>query len=129
MTRKPPEAERSEPQRPAKGRQGAARRSRAELRRVCRAESSGRATGRRIGYIGPPMNTPTATAAPGGAQRIRRGPDGRLQVPDHPIVPFIEGDGTGPDIWAAAVRVFDAGVAKAYGGRRRIAWTEGLARE
>jgi isocitrate dehydrogenase len=48
-------------------------------------------------------------------------------VPDHPIVPFIEGDGTGPDIWAASVRVFDAAVAKAYGGRRRIAWREVLA--
>jgi isocitrate dehydrogenase len=73
------------------------------------------------------MSTPTPAAAPAGAQRIQRGPDGQLRVPDHPIVPFIEGDGTGPDIWAAAVRVFDAGVAKAYGGRRRIAWTEVLA--
>ena len=42
--------------------------------------------------------------------------DGKLQVPDHPIIPFIEGDGTGPDIWRASVRVFDAAVAKAYGG-------------
>ena len=41
--------------------------------------------------------------------------DGKLQVPDHPIIPFIEGDGTGPDIWAAASRVFDAAVEKAYG--------------
>jgi len=52
---------------------------------------------------------------------------GRLSVPDRPIVPFIEGDGTGPDIWRAAVRVFDAAVAKAYGERRKIAWTEVLA--
>ena len=53
--------------------------------------------------------------------------DGALSVPDHPIIPFIEGDGTGPDIWAAAVRVFDAAVEKAYGGQRRIAWMEVLA--
>src|ERR671924_1856173 len=50
--------------------------------------------------------------------------NGRLQVPDRPIVPFIEGDGTGPDIWRASQRVFDAAVEKAYGGKRRIAWTE-----
>jgi isocitrate dehydrogenase len=50
-----------------------------------------------------------------------------LVVPDRPIVPFIEGDGTGPDIWAASVRVFDAAVAKAYGGKRQIAWMEVLA--
>ena len=52
-----------------------------------------------------------------------------LQVPDTPIIPFIEGDGIGPDIWAAAVRVFDAAVEKAYGGARRIEWTEILAGE
>ena len=50
--------------------------------------------------------------------------DGRLQVPDRPIVPFIEGDGTGPDIWRSSQRVFNAAVDKAYGGKRRIAWTE-----
>jgi len=50
--------------------------------------------------------------------------DGTLQVPDHPIVPFIEGDGTGPDIWRASVRVLDAAVAKSYGGRRKIHWLE-----
>jgi len=54
---------------------------------------------------------------------------GRLQVPDHPVVPFIEGDGTGPDIWRGAVRVFDAAVEKAYPGRRRIAWFEVYAGE
>ena len=48
--------------------------------------------------------------------------DGNLAVPDHPIIPFIEGDGTGPDIWASASRVFDAAVEKAYGGSRSIAW-------
>jgi len=53
----------------------------------------------------------------------------QLQVPDHPIIPFIEGDGTGPDIWAAASRVLDAAVAKAYGGRRSIVWKEVLAGE
>src|SRR5687767_6132389 len=54
---------------------------------------------------------------------------GRLQVPERPIVPFIEGDGTGPDIWRASVRVFDAAVQRAYGGRRRIAWMEVFAGE
>jgi len=55
--------------------------------------------------------------------------DGRLSVPDRPIVPFVEGDGTGPDIWRASQPVFDAAVAKAYGGQRRIAWMEVLAGE
>jgi isocitrate dehydrogenase len=50
--------------------------------------------------------------------------DGRLIVPDDPIIPFIEGDGTGPDIWRASVRVFDAAVKKAFGGRKRLAWFE-----
>ena len=54
---------------------------------------------------------------------------GVLTVPEHPIVPFIEGDGTGPDIWRASVRVLDAAVRKAYGGRRKIAWMEVLAGE
>src|SRR5438128_12012591 len=53
----------------------------------------------------------------------------QLRVPDGPIVPFIEGDGTGPDIWRASVRVFDAAVAQAYGGKRRLAWFEILAGE
>ncbi len=55
---------------------------------------------------------------------LKMGEDGQLQVPDDPIVPFIEGDGTGPDIWRAARRVLDAAVQKAYGGRREIAWWE-----
>ncbi len=55
--------------------------------------------------------------------------DGKLQVPDHPIIPFIEGDGTGPDIWRASVRVFDAAVAKASHGRQKIAWYEVYAGE
>ncbi len=50
-------------------------------------------------------------------------------VPEHPIIPFIEGDGTGPDIWRAAVRVLDGAVAKAYGGRRQVCWQEVLAGE
>ncbi len=52
---------------------------------------------------------------------------GHLQVPNHPIIPFIEGDGTGPDIWRASQRVFDAAVEKAYRGKRSIAWREVLA--
>lgn len=55
--------------------------------------------------------------------------NGRLTVPDNPIIPFVEGDGTGPDIWRASVRVFDAAVERAYGGRRKIAWMEVLAGE
>jgi isocitrate dehydrogenase len=54
---------------------------------------------------------------------------GKLNVPDHPVLPFIEGDGTGPDIWRASVRVFDAAVSQAYGGRRQIAWMEVFAGE
>jgi len=53
--------------------------------------------------------------------------NGKLTVPDHPIIPFIEGDGTGPDIWRASVRVLDAAVAKAYGGKKKIEWKEVLA--
>jgi len=55
--------------------------------------------------------------------------DGKLQVPDNPIIPFVEGDGTGRDIWRASVRVFDAAVQKAYGGKRKIAWMEVFAGE
>ncbi|MEQ9149043.1 MAG: NADP-dependent isocitrate dehydrogenase, partial [Cytophagales bacterium] len=50
--------------------------------------------------------------------------NGKLNVPDNPIVPFIEGDGTGPDIWASSKRVLDAAVEKAYGGKRKIDWKE-----
>jgi isocitrate dehydrogenase len=55
--------------------------------------------------------------------------NGKLKVPDFPVIPFIEGDGTGPDIWAASVRVFDAAVEKVYKGKRKIAWKEVLAGE
>ncbi len=55
--------------------------------------------------------------------------DARLTVPDNPVIPFIEGDGTGPDIWAASVRVLDAAVEKAYSGKKKISWKEVLAGE
>jgi isocitrate dehydrogenase len=61
-----------------------------------------------------------------GGQAIQNH-QGRLQVPDRPIVPFIEGDGTGPDIWRATQNVLDGAVAKAYGGKRQIVWQEVLA--
>ena len=66
---------------------------------------------------------------PAGGQKITMGADGKLKVPDQPIIPFIEGDGTGPDIWRASVRVLDAAVAKAYGGRRKLVWMEAFAGE
>ena len=53
--------------------------------------------------------------------------NGKLVVPNHPTIPFIEGDGIGPDIWKASVRVFDAAVEKAYQGKRKINWKEILA--
>jgi isocitrate dehydrogenase len=65
---------------------------------------------------------------PAGGQAISIS-QGRLNVPDHPIIPFIEGDGTGPDIWRASQRVFDASVEKAYRGRKKIAWMEVYAGE
>ena len=52
-----------------------------------------------------------------------------LKVPNHPIIPFVEGDGTGPDIWRASVRVFDAAVEKAYGGERKVSWMKVYAGE
>ena len=55
--------------------------------------------------------------------------NGKLHVPDQPIVAFIEGDGTGPDIWRASRPVLDAAIAKAYGGKRQIAWMEVFAGE
>jgi len=68
-------------------------------------------------------------ARPTQGEAITRGADGHLNVPDHPILPFIEGDGTGPDIWRASVRVLDAAVAKAYGGKKKIVWHEVYAGE
>src|SRR5436189_4747282 len=62
------------------------------------------------------------------ASSITMTPQG-LNVPENPILPFIEGDGTGPDIWRSSVRVFDAAVEKAYGGKRKVEWQEVLAGE
>jgi isocitrate dehydrogenase len=74
------------------------------------------------------MSNSTSVVPPADGQRIeRRG--GQLVVPDRPIIPFIEGDGTGPDIWRASVRVLDAAVRKAYGGKKQIAWMEVFAGE
>jgi len=75
------------------------------------------------------MTSTWSPTPPAGGQKISLDASGKLAVPDRPILPFIEGDGTGPDIWAASVRVFDAAVAKAYGGKRQIAWMEVLAGE
>jgi len=66
---------------------------------------------------------------PADGQRITMGIGQKLAVPPNPIIPFIEGDGTGRDIWRASVRVLDAAVAKAYGGKRKIAWYEVYAGE
>jgi len=66
---------------------------------------------------------------PESGEKITMGENGVLNVPHHPIVTFIEGDGTGPDIWNAAQRVLDAAVAKAYGGERKIEWMEVFAGE
>jgi isocitrate dehydrogenase len=67
--------------------------------------------------------------APTSGDAITMSSSGALEVPDHPIVPFIEGDGTGPDIWRSSVRVLDAAVEKAYGGKKKIAWYEVYAGE
>lgn len=61
------------------------------------------------------------------ADKITMGNNGKLIVPDNPTIPFIEGDGIGPDIWKASVRVFDAAIKKAYGGKKKINWMEVLA--
>jgi isocitrate dehydrogenase len=66
---------------------------------------------------------------PAGGEPIRMSASGTLEVPDRPIIPFIEGDGTGPDIWRASVRVLDAAVEKEFGGKKKIAWAEVYAGE
>src|SRR3954463_2799832 len=66
---------------------------------------------------------------PAGGEAIRMSSGGTLEVPDRPILPFIEGDGTGADIWRASVRVMDAAVEKEFGGKKKIAWTEVYAGE
>ncbi|MET0226360.1 MAG: NADP-dependent isocitrate dehydrogenase [Dokdonella sp.] len=73
------------------------------------------------------MTESVLTPPPGGAKITIA--NGVLAVPHNPVVPFIEGDGTGPDIWRASVRVLDAAVAKSYGGQRKIHWMEVLAGE
>jgi isocitrate dehydrogenase len=73
-----------------------------------------------------PATPKVAPPAEGARIAVR---NGKLAVPENPIIPFIEGDGTGPDIWRASVRVMDAAVAKAYGGKRRIHWMEVYAGE
>jgi isocitrate dehydrogenase len=66
---------------------------------------------------------------PAGGEAIRMSSSGTLEVPDRPILPFIEGDGTGADIWRASVRVLDAAVETEFGGKKKIAWTEVYAGE
>jgi isocitrate dehydrogenase len=78
----------------------------------------------RILYIASPMTNYQRLETPRAGTKITRGSHADLVVPDNPIVPFIEGDGIGPDIWAASVRVFDAAVAEAFAGKRSIAWYE-----
>src|SRR6266581_3327376 len=72
-------------------------------------------------------NSTTPQVPKDGAPITRK--NAQLSVPDNPIIPFIEGDGTGPDIWRASVRVMDAAVANAYGGKKKIAWMEVFAGE
>jgi isocitrate dehydrogenase len=74
------------------------------------------------------MSALETLAPPKEGQRIEI-KDGRLSVPNQPIIPFIEGDGTGPDIWRASQRIFDAAIRTAYGGTRRIVWLEVYAGE
>ncbi len=71
----------------------------------------------------------TKLTTPEKGQKITVNSDGTLHVPDNPIIPFIEGDGTGPDIWASSVRVLNAAVEKAYGGAKKIEWFEIFAGE
>ncbi|MGE4233817.1 MAG: NADP-dependent isocitrate dehydrogenase [Bacteriovoracia bacterium] len=66
---------------------------------------------------------------PSSGEKITMNSNGSLNVPNNPVIPFIEGDGTGPDIWRASQRVFDAAVAKAYGGKKKIEWFEVYAGE
>ncbi|MDQ6718196.1 MAG: isocitrate dehydrogenase (NADP(+)) [Gemmatimonadota bacterium] len=74
------------------------------------------------------MPTYKFAKVPAGGEKITS-TNGAITVPDNPIIPFVEGDGTGPDIWRASVRVFDAAVEKAYGGARKVAWMEVFAGE
>ena len=69
------------------------------------------------------MSSFNGVPVPSNGQKIEYS-NGKYHVPDRPIIPFIEGDGTGRDIWKASRRVFDAAVEKAYGGRRHVEWFE-----
>src|ERR1700727_3766300 len=75
-----------------------------------------------------PDAKPVHVQIPVGGEKITIS-NGKLHVPDQPIIPYIEGDGTGRDIWRASVRVFDAAVKKAYGDKRKIHWMEVFAGE
>jgi isocitrate dehydrogenase len=75
------------------------------------------------------MSAKPAFTPPAQGQPITMGPGNKLEVPNNPIIPFIEGDGTGRDIWRSSVRVLDAAVQKAYGGQKKIAWYEVFAGE
>src|SRR5262247_1132433 len=77
-------------------------------------------------YVFMPVFNGIETPADGRAIKVEAG---RLIVPDNPVIPFVEGDGTGRDIWRASRRVFDAAVEKAYGGKRKVSWFEVLAGE
>src|SRR2546427_2685399 len=83
---------------------------------------------RAVPQEGLPMSVLEQLTPPKEGQRIEI-KDGRLSVPNQPIVPFIEGDGTGPDIWRASKRIFDAAVSAAYSGQRKIVWFEVFAGE
>src|SRR5690606_7755418 len=76
----------------------------------------------------PSDSSPSLTRAPSAGEPVTLR-DGTLQVPDQPIIPFIEGDGTGPDIWRASQHVLAGAVQHAYGGKRRLAWHEVYAGE
>src|SRR5690606_28050490 len=94
-----------------------------ETRAYEAARLAGTRSGARAGVDDCAMPTFSILKPPAEGTAIRR-EGGKLIVPDDPIVPFIEGDGTGPDIWRASVRVFDAAVKKAFNGRKRIVWFE-----
>jgi isocitrate dehydrogenase len=83
----------------------------------------------RVGANRDPIMPSAKPQIPSGSDPITVHADGRLEVPDRPIIPFIEGDGTGPDIWRASVRVLDAAVEKEFGGKKKVAWTEVYAGE
>src|SRR5271167_2608990 len=85
-------------------------------RRAARKLSSTRRVSRQMAF--------KTIKVPSNGEKITMGSDGKLRVPERPIIPFIEGDGTGPDIWRASQYVFDNALKKVYGGKREIAWME-----